>query len=102
MGESGFGHTFEMASHPDTGSEGDGCDSDAEAPSLTKYIIPRPTPHDFNLKVESLQEEVEKLRVCLHDSLELQKSLLKHLDDGARGEPGEQTSPQRTPNPGRC
>lgn len=90
-------HTFKMASHADTRSEEDGCDPDAEAPGLTKYIIPHSTPLYLNLEVVNLKGEVKKPRVCLQASLELQKSLLKCLDQGATGEPGERPSPQRTP-----
>ncbi|XP_076741473.1 histone H4-like [Maylandia zebra] len=86
-----------MASHADTRSEEDGCDPDAEAPGLTKYIIPHSTPLYLNLEVVNLKGEVKKPRVCLQASLERQKSLLKCLDQGATGEPGERPSPQRTP-----
>ncbi|XP_026027515.1 uncharacterized protein LOC113024548 [Astatotilapia calliptera] len=80
-----------------TRSEEDGCDPDAEAPGLTKYIIPHSTPLYLNLEVVNLKGEVKKPRVCLQASLERQKSLLKCLDQGATGEPGERPSPQRTP-----
>lgn len=86
-----------MASRADTGSEEDGCDPNAEAPGLTKYIFLHSTPLDLNLEVGNLEGEVGKPRICLRDSLELQRSLMERLDHGARGEPGERPSSQQTP-----
>lgn len=64
-----------MATHPKAYAD---YDSDMDLTCLAVYTVPhRTTTHRLVEQVQDLQLDVEKLRKCLNDSLELQRSLLE-------------------------
>lgn len=82
-----------MATHPDLTDLYD----DTDFVSLPSRSASRHTASDLELKVRSLQAEVETLQQCLHDSLDLQKNILDRWDKddkvGARGHPAQPVNP---------
>lgn len=88
-----------MATHPKTQDDDSDCDSDMDFTCLTGYTVPHCTTAGLEEQVQNLQSEVEKLRECLHDSLELQRSILKRWeqsDEKHSDSPGAQ-QPNPTP-----
>ncbi len=65
-----------MATNPDS----EDCDIDTDFISLLPRAVLSQTDAELESKVESLQAKVERLQLCLHDSLKLQRSILHYWD----------------------
>lgn len=72
-----------QADDPDT-------DSDMDLTSLADYTVPHRTTAGLQEQVQDLQSEVERLRECLNDSLELQRDLLIRWDREHSASPATQ------------
>ncbi|CAM4573751.1 unnamed protein product [Leuciscus chuanchicus] len=79
-----------MATRPKTQAGDSDFDPDMDLICLTGYTVPHRTTADLENQVQDLQSEVERLRECLNDSLELQRGLLKRWDEIHPVSPGTQ------------
>ena len=68
---------FIMACHPDIQAD----EFDPDLDDLTRYTIPHSSTSDLERQVQSLHAEVDRLRECLQDSLDLQCRMLEHLEE---------------------
>ncbi len=82
-----------MATNPDS----EDCDVDTDFISLPLQAVLSQPDAELESKVESLQAEVERLQLCLHDSLELQRSILHYWDLNSKV--GFGTPPAKPNNP---
>ena len=72
-----------MTTHPDLPD----LDIDTEYVPLPPRAAPSQPTAGLELTVKTLQAEVEMLRMCLRDSLELQESILQHWDQTSKAAP---------------
>lgn len=77
-----------MATHLKT--QADDFDLDKDFTCLTGYTVPYSTAAGLREQVQDMELEVERLRECLNDSLELQRGLLKQWDEMHCISPGTQ------------
>lgn len=88
-----------MESRPDLDTDVFDHDSDLEVDSLVGRKVPFCINSDIDQKVRDLQTEVERLRECLHDSLDLQRNMLEKFDLTNKKDCDVPASKAPTPHP---